>query len=92
MGAAWPYRIRRCISHTPGAVFRARLLDNQEGVNTNLGNALGEMFPAPTCFRHRHFSNCGDIDHGKSSQRSVIYTVVYGTCAHSARLVRPNQA
>ena len=30
------YRIRRCKSHTdtPGAIFQARLLDNQEGANT----------------------------------------------------------
>ena len=29
-------------------------------------------------FWHRHYSNCGDFDHGKSAQEGVIYTVVYG--------------
>ena len=36
----------------PGAVFQARLLDNQEGANTErrlrLRKALGEMLPTPT--------------------------------------------
>ena len=52
------YRRRRCVyvSHPPGAVFYARLLDNQEGANANtarhvrLRKAPGEMFRAPCLF------------------------------------------
>ena len=36
------YRIQRCISNTPGAVFQARLLDNQEGPNTE-GHVSGKL-------------------------------------------------
>ena len=30
-------------------------------------------------FWHRHYSNCRDINHGKSAERGVMYTVVYAT-------------
>ena len=43
-----------------------------------LPKALAEMVPTPT-FWHRHYSNGRDIQHGKSAQGGVIYTVVYGT-------------
>ena len=50
------YRVRRtvCVTllHTPGAVFHARLVDNQEGAKFQTirrQKALGEMFPKPTC-------------------------------------------
>ena len=49
-----PYRIRLCIfiSHPSGVVFHARLLDNQDGANTEryarLRKALGETFPTPS--------------------------------------------
>ena len=40
------------ISHTPGADFQVRLLDNQEGASTRKEirhrKTLGEMFPTPT--------------------------------------------
>ena len=26
---------------------------------------------------HQHYSNCGDVEHGKSAQGCVVYTVVY---------------
>ena len=49
---AVPYRIQRCMSHTPEAVFQAPLLDNQEGANTEryvrLRKALGETLLTPT--------------------------------------------
>ena len=70
-----PYRKRPFSSHPPGAVFQARLLDNQEGAATEryilgrLRKALGEMFLAPTFFWHRLCcSICGDTEHGKSAE------------------------
>ena len=84
-------------THTPRAVFQARLLDNEEdGANRNPNHAssesslsLGDTFPTPSLCWHRwHYSNCGHVEHGKSAQRGCdIYTaVVYGnvdrhTCA-----------
>ena len=67
------------ISHTPGAVFQARLLDNQEGANTErrrLRQALGEIFPtltflAPTLIQLWRYRR-----HEKSDQGGVMYTVV----------------
>ena len=42
--------------------------------------ALGVTFPTLTFFlTPRLFQLRGDIEHGKSAQRDVIYTVVYGT-------------
>ena len=67
-------------------VLQARLLDNQEGANSEpcvrLRKGLRETFPtltllAPTLI----YSNCcGDIDHGKSPEGCVcvIFTVLYG--------------
>ena len=69
------YRTRRCLSHTPGAGFQARLLDNQEGANTERyvsGKLSARCFQRPPSW-HRHYSNCGDIDHGKSAQAGAIY-------------------
>ena len=80
------YRIRRCLfthSHLPGAVFQARLLDNQEC--TNSANAERYVFGKLSArsfqsllFRHRHYANySGHIEHGKSAEGCVMYTVVY---------------
>ena len=61
------------LSHTRGAIFQARLLDNQEGCQyrtMRLRKALGEMLLTPTVFWHRHYySNGGEIERGKSAQR-----------------------
>ena len=32
---------------------------------THLRKALGKAFPSRRPLRHRHYSSCGDIDHGK---------------------------
>ena len=75
-------RIRRCISHAPGAAFQARLLDNQDGANTipyymPLESSLQDVSNADL-FWHRHNSDCGDIEHGKSAQGVlVLYTPSY---------------
>ena len=66
----------RCVSHPAGAVFQARLLCNQEGANTER-YVFGKL--SARCFRrrplwHRHNSSCGDTEHGKSTQRGVIYS------------------
>ena len=71
----------RCMSHPPAAVFQARLLDNQEGANTEryvFEKLLRTCFHRPP-FCHRHYSNHGDINHGKSVQGGVIvwYTSSY---------------
>ena len=47
------------------------------------------------CFQRRpvwrrHYSNCGDIRHGRSTQGDVIYTVVYGTRYSSDGKIRLN--
>ena len=47
-------RIRLCISHPPGAVFQAGLLDDQEGANPEwhvfvFGQLSARCFPTPTC-------------------------------------------
>ena len=68
-----PY-IRRCVSHTLEAAFLARLLVNQKGGNTER-YVFGKL--SARCFKrrpfwHRHCSNCGDVERGKSAQRGVI--------------------
>ena len=63
------YRMRRCISHPPGAVFQARLLDKREGVNTErhvFGKLSARRFQGRP-FWYRRYSNGEDIDHGKSA-------------------------
>ena len=70
------YCVRRCISHTPRAVFPAGLLDNQEGANTE--RYVFRKLSA-CCFQRRnswrrHYPNCGDIDLGKSAQGCAWYT------------------
>ena len=74
----------RCISHPTGAVLQARLLDNQEDANTEryvFGKLSARCFQR-RLFWHRHYSNCGGIEHGKSAQGCVIYTyIVYGVRA-----------
>ena len=61
----------------PGAVFQARLLDDQKGANTErcvFGKlSAGCFHPRP--FGQRHYSTCGHLDHGKIAQGGV-YTVV----------------
>ena len=79
------------VYHTPlEAVFQARLLDNQEGANTER-YVVGKL--SARCFQrraswYRHYSNCGDVDHGHSAQEGVINTVLYGMLA--SRVVRTN--
>ena len=78
------YRIGRCILqyYTPlGAVFQGRLPDKQERANTKR-TVFGKL--SATCFHrrpfwHRHYSSCGDTEHGRSAQWGVIYAVVHGT-------------
>ena len=63
-----------------GSVFQARLLNNQKGANTErhvFGKLSARCFKPPL-FWHRYYSNCEDIEHGKSAQGCVIYAVVYG--------------
>ena len=53
------YRIRRTVyialSHTPGAVFQTRLLDNQEGANIIPNDTSSESSLLARCFQHRRF-------------------------------------
>ena len=77
---AIPYTTTVCITHPPGAVFQGRLLENQEGANTEryvFGKLSARCFQRRPCW-HRHYSSCGDIDHGKSAQGCVMHTVLYG--------------
>ena len=69
-----------CISHSPGAFFQGRLLDNQEGANTEryVFGKLSARYFQPRPFGHRHYSKRGDIKHGKSGQGRVIYIFAYG--------------
>ena len=65
----------RCISHPSGTVFQGRLLGNQEGADTErsvFGKLSATCFQHPTFLAHRHYSNGGDIEHGKSAQGGVI--------------------
>ena len=65
------------ITHPPGEVFQARLLDNQEDANTEpyvFGTLSAKCFLRRP-FWHRHYSNRGDINHGKSALGCVIYAV-----------------
>ena len=58
------YRTRRCISHSPGGGFQARLLDSQEGAYTKrcvFGKLSARCFRRRP-FRRRHYSDLGDID------------------------------
>ena len=71
------------LSHTPGAVFQGRLLDNSaNGANTErcvFGKlSLGEIFPTPSfwhgcLFRLGRYQPC----HGKSAREGVIYIYLY---------------
>ena len=63
------------MSHPPGAIFQARLLDNQEGATSAItelyvsGKLSAGCSNADLCWhRHRHYSSCGDIEHVKSAQ------------------------
>ena len=72
-----------CIKLPSEAAFQARLLSNQEGVNTERyasGKLSARDVSDVDLFRHRHYSNCGDIDHGKIGPGvcGVVYTVVPG--------------
>ena len=61
-----------------GAVFQAGLLDNLEGANAERhtpseSSTRRHVFKADR-FRHRHYvPNCGDLDHGKSTQGGVLW-------------------
>ena len=55
------------LSQPPGAVFQARLLDNEDGAHTErhvFGKLSASCFQCPPFWR-RHYSNRGDINHGK---------------------------
>ena len=62
-------------NNPPGAVFQARLLDTQEGANTEryVFGKLSAIGFQHRPFRHRYYSKYGDIDHGKSTQGCVAY-------------------
>ena len=63
------------------------MLDNQEGANTerDVFGKLSEICFQRQRFHHRHYSNCGDTDHGKSARPGgVTYIVVYGITSCSA--------
>ena len=50
---------------------------------TRLRKALGEMFPTPTL--HRQYSNCADVEHGKSAQRGYdMHRRIPYCCSRSA--------
>ena len=64
----------------PGTFLQARLLDNQEGAETER-YVFGK--PSARCFQRRpfwrrHHSSCGDVENGESAQGGVVYTVVHG--------------
>ena len=65
----------RGVHHTPGAVSQGRLLDNQEGASANTEPYVFGKFSTRNfqrrAFWHRHYSNFGYIDHGKSAQGDV---------------------
>ena len=64
------------LSHPLGEAFQARLIDNQEGGNTEryvFGKLSARCFQ-PRPFRNRHHFNCGDIERGKSAQGCATYT------------------
>ena len=73
------------VSHTPPGCFLSKLgcSTNQEGTSANterrtyvFGKLSATRFQHRPCW-HRHYSNSGDIDHGKSAQRCVICAAVY---------------
>ena len=51
------------------AVSQARLLDSQEGANAEryVFGMLSARCSQRRAFRYRHYSNCGDIDHGAAN-------------------------
>ena len=68
------------VYNTPGAVFHARLLDSQEGANTEryvFGKLSARRFQRRTVWC-RHRSNCGNVEDRKSTQGGVVcYTPSY---------------
>ena len=62
-----PYRTVCHHTHPAWAVFHARLLDNQEGANTEpyVFGTLSARFSQRRPLWHRHYSICGDVDHDK---------------------------
>ena len=72
------------VYYTPGKVFQPRYARQPRGCQyrtIRLRKALGDMFSSADLFWHRHYSNCGDIERGKSAQERVMYTVLYGSVA-----------
>ena len=72
-------RIYRYTSHTPlGRFFPSSIARQPRGCQcrtTRLRKALGETFPRSTCFCHRWYSNCRDIDHRNRPRGGlVLYT------------------
>ena len=70
-------------THTPGAVFHARLLDNQEGTHPKrpvFGKLSARCSQCPPFWHRWNYSNCcGDIDQMEYRPSGVMYTVAYGT-------------
>ena len=63
------------VSHTPPGCFLSKLgcSTNQDGMPTpsntyRLRKAVGERCRQCQPFWHRHYANCGHIEHGKSTQ------------------------
>ena len=68
------------MSHTPGAVFQARLLDNQKGANTEryVFGELSSIYSNADLFGTDAIPTV-DISTVKSAQGCVMYTVVCGS-------------
>ena len=68
------------MSHTPGAVFQARLLDNQKGANTEryVFGKLSSIYSNADLFGTDAIPTV-DISTVKSAQGCVMYTVVCGS-------------
>ena len=69
------------VYHTPVGRFSKRDCSTTKRVpipnGTSLESSQRDGFKPPL-FWHRYYSNCEDIEHGKSAQGCVIYAVVYG--------------
>ena len=75
------------MSHTPGAVFQTRLLDNQRGCQYHTERyvfgklSLGEMFSTPTFFGTGTTPTAVEISTTRNRPRGVRYTWSY-TAVH----------
>ena len=76
------------MSHSPGAFFKARMLDNPEGADSAdteryvFGEFSASRFQRRLVWHRRYYSNyCGDIEHGNIGPRgydNVIFTAAHG--------------